>query len=136
VQKVFGTIAGIVTAFAIMVCVDLVAMTLHAPPAGMSPGPEATARWLSGAPLAALLFIVAAWFLAAFGGGLIGRIAARWQTAAWVVAGVILISALAGAFRPPHPVWMQIAALVAPLLGGYLASRPRVAAPKDPAPGA
>jgi len=129
VRKILGSVVGIVVAFAIMIGVDLGAMQLHAPPTGIAPGPEATAAWLANAPVVALAIIVLAWFLAALGGGYAAIRTARWPAAAWVVAAIVLISAVMGALRPPHPLWMQVGAVVAPLLGAWLAIRLPRAAP-------
>lgn len=121
-RKVLAVIAGIIAAFVIMVCVDLLALTFHPAPA-MRPGPHATAAWLANAPFPALAVIVLAWLLAALGGGYAALRISQWPASAWVVALAILASALLGVFRPPHPLWMQIGAVVAPLLGAWLASR-------------
>ena len=121
-RKVLAVIVGIIAAFVIVVCVDLLALVFHAAPA-MRPGPEATAVWLADAPLPALAVIVLAWFLATLGGGYGALRISQWPASAWIVAVAILASALLGVFRPPHPLWMQIGAVVAPLLGAWLASR-------------
>ena len=121
-RKVLAVIAGIVAAFVIVICVDLLALLFHpAPP--MRPGPEATAAWLADAPITALAVIVLAWFLAPLLGGFAALRISRWPASAWIVTLAILASALLGVFRPPHPLWMQVGAVVAPLLGGWLASR-------------
>lgn len=121
-RKVLGIVAGIIVAFVIVVGVDLLAVLIHPAPA-MRPGTEATAVWVGNAPLAALAVIALAWLLAPLGGGFVALRISQWPASAWIVALAILASAILGALRPPHPLWMQVAAIVAPLLGAWLAIR-------------
>jgi cyanate permease len=88
----------------------------------------------------AMLALVAfAYFLSALAGGyLAARISNRSWTA-WAVAAVVTAGAIGSLFQFPHPIWMQIASVAAPLLGGALAVRlagvnDEVAANKDAAP--
>ncbi len=81
------------------------------------------ARIIAAAPAGALAFVALAWFGgAAVGGAVAGRIAQR-SWAAWVVAALILIAAVANIVMFPHPMWMNVAAFVAPLLGGLVGAR-------------
>lgn len=85
---------------------------------------------IAAAPPGALAFVALAWFGgAAAGGAVAGRVARR-RWAVWVVAGLILVAAVANIIMFPHPLWMQIAAFAAPLLGGLVGSR----LAGDPAP--
>jgi hypothetical protein len=43
--------------------------------------------------------------------------------AGWIIAGLILLGGVANIMMIPHPLWMQIAAVVAPLLGGWVVTR-------------
>jgi MFS family permease len=73
---------------------------------------------------AAMLALVAlAYFLSALAGGyLAARISNRSWTA-WAIAALVAAGSIASLFQFPHPLWMQIASVVAPLLGGALAVR-------------
>jgi MFS family permease len=72
----------------------------------------------------AMLALVAfAYFLSALAGGyLAARICNRTWTA-WAIAAVVAAGSIASLFQFPHPLWMQIASVAAPLLGGALAVR-------------
>ena len=41
----------------------------------------------------------------------------------WVIAGLILLGGVANLMMIPHPLWMQIGAIAAPLLGGWIVAR-------------
>jgi cyanate permease len=72
---------------------------------------------------AMLALVAAAYFLSAFAGGwLAARISNR-SWAGWAVAGLVAAGAIGSLFQFPHPLWMEIASVAAPLLGGVLAVR-------------
>ena len=70
-----------------------------------------------------LLLVLFGYFAGALAGGVIaGRISrARW--AAWVIAGLVLAGSITSLLSISHPAWMAVAAIIAPLLGGFLAAR-------------
>lgn len=71
-------------------------------------------------PLGALLLVPAAYFLGALiGGWVAARISGRAWTA-WLVGAVVVAGAVWSMFLIPHPPWMQIAVVVAPLLGALV----------------
>ena len=70
-----------------------------------------------------LAIVAAAYFLSAFVGGyLAARISGRSWTA-WAIAALVAAGAIWSLFQFAHPLWMQIASVAAPLLGGALAAR-------------
>lgn len=72
---------------------------------------------------AMLAIVAAAYFLSALAGGwLAARISNR-RWAAWAIALLVAAGAIGSLFQFPHPLWMEIASVVAPLLGGALAWR-------------
>ncbi len=89
-------------------------------------GMEVAGHVLFGAPgqqTLLLVTVLAAYFLGVLAGGSVAvRIAqARW--AAWVIAAAVLAGALWSMTRITQPGWMSMAAIAAPLLGGFLAAR-------------
>lgn len=123
-RKVGAVIAGVVSMFVIVIVVEMFGPVFHPIPAGMNPNDSgAFARWVATAPLSAQAVIVAAWFLGALGGGWIALRISGWVAAAWIVALIDAGLAIATILRFEHPLWMQICAVVAPLLGGWIATR-------------
>ena len=102
-----GLAAGIVAFIAVLGAMEFLAHKL-APKAG------------SGAMLA---LVAAAYFLSAFAGGYLAARISNRRWAAWAIAAVVAAGAIGSLFQFPHPLWMQIASVVAPLLGGALAAR-------------
>jgi hypothetical protein len=62
-------------------------------------------------------------FLSALAGGYVAARISRRSWAAWAIAGLVVTGAVLSLFQFPHPLWMQIASVAAPLLGGALAAR-------------
>lgn len=84
-------------------------------------------------PPAVQVLVLAAYFLAALIGGWLAASIAGRSGNAWVIAIIVVAGAIASMFMVPHPQWMQIAVVLAPLFGGLVAAhltrRPRPAAP-------
>ena len=123
-RTIGGIVAGIVTLFVTVFLVEMIGHQFF-PISGEVNlrDPRANPTLITGAPLGAQLFVVLAWFAGALLGGLVaGRISRRhWPV--WTVAALVILAALANVFMIPHPVWMQLGAVIAPLLGGFVASR-------------
>ncbi|WP_135084164.1 hypothetical protein [Sphingomonas parva] len=69
---------------------------------------------------AQLIFAIS-WFAGAFVGGWVaGAISGR-RWALWTIAGLILLNAAASALLGRYPPLLQVSAIIAPLLGGWLA---------------
>ena len=119
-----GILAGIVTLFVAVFAIEWIGHQFFPISAEVNVrDPAANPTLVTGAPLGAQLFVVAAWFGGALLGGLVaGRISDR-HWAAWTIVALVVLAAIANIAMIPHPVWMQIGAVVAPLLGGFVASR-------------
>ena len=120
--KVLGVIAGLVAMLVISIAVQMLGPIVHPVPTGME-AKEAMAAWVATATVPAHLITAAAWLLGALGGGWLALRISSWAAAAWIVAVLDVAMALAQTLRADYPVWMQVAAVVAPLLGGWLAMR-------------
>ncbi len=106
-----GILAGIAAMLALVMAIELAAHLLFPVPSDR----EAI-------PVGVQLLIPAAYFLGALVGGAVAvRISARVWTA-WAVAGFVAAGAIWSMFMIPHPQWMQIAVIVAPLAGGLVAA--------------
>lgn len=84
--------------------------------------PEQMRRLVAATPFGAKLFVVAGWFAGAFLGGFASLvIARRWAPVAWVVATTVLGLTATNFAIIPHPLWMEISAVVGCAFGGWLA---------------
>ena len=83
--------------------------------------PEAAARVLGDVPLGAKLVVVFGWFA----GGLIGAAIADYVSGrpwpGWAVAALTSLVGIVTVLMVPQPVWLQVSAVAAPLLGGLVA---------------
>lgn len=123
-RTILGIFAGVVLAFAVMMALEMVSFAVFPPPAGLDPAdPEDLKRIVAATPMTAKAWVVSGWFAAAAAGGWLARRLSRKEWAGWVIAGLILIGGVANIMMIPHPLWMQIAAVAAPLLGGWIVTR-------------
>jgi hypothetical protein len=120
-----GVIAGAVVAFLCVVGVEYAAHMVYPPPPGFDVNDrEAVARAMASAPTAALAFVAAGWFLAALLGAWVADAVAKKALAGWIVALIVVAACVANLLMiPGHPAWMWAAAILLPLIGGWLAQR-------------
>src|SRR3546814_12913746 len=111
-------VAGGLTAFVLVWGIELIGHLIFPLPEDLDlRNPEVADQALGSIPLPAKLIVVFAWFTGALGGGYVAsRIRGRWWSP-WLIASLVALSAIGTIMMIPHPVWMQIAAVVAPLLG-------------------
>ena len=123
-RTILGIVAGVVVAFVVLMGLEMAGHAAMPPPAGLDPAdPEDLKQMVASASTAAKAWVVFAWFAAAVAGGWLARRLSRASWAGWVIAGLIVVGGIAHLMMIPHPLWMQIAAVVAPLLGGWLVTR-------------
>ena len=121
VRVIGGIVAGVGAAFAIVAGPENIGSALFRSPPLMNDGSADLARWMAAVPLPAKLIVVAGWALAAFAGPWLAlRITDRAWTG-WVVSALFLAASVANQATLPHPLWMQVCAVLLPLLGGWLA---------------
>jgi hypothetical protein len=121
-RATLAVIAGILAGFAAMMAVSFAGSSLFpivAPPTSGNPIEQATAAF-SHASTALKLCYVLAWFV----GGLVAAFVAKRIVpsgrVAWTAAAILTVLIAINMFILPYPVWMEIANIVAPLLGGLV----------------
>lgn len=130
-RQLVGVLLGIAVAVGVVFLVELIGHAVLPVPTDYDPmTEEGAARYLREAPIAAKLGLVFGWFAGALAGGWMAVRVGRRTWLAWIVAIMIALAGVTNVIMIPHPLWMQAAAVAAPLLAGWLASRsrrPRVA---------
>lgn len=116
-----GLVAGLVAAFAAIWLVELIGHQFYPMPPVDVTDRAALEALIASLPTGAMLFVAFAWFCGALVGGAVAARISHRRWAAWAIAAIVALAAILNVLMLPHPVWMQIAALVAPLLGGWLA---------------
>ena len=111
VRTVGGIIAGIVVFAVTLMVLELLAHQIfQTSPAGAIPnGMHA--------------FVAVAYFLAALAGGLAAFKISGERWTAWLIALLVAAGAVYTLTTLTHPLWMQVASVIAPLLGGLVATR-------------
>lgn len=123
-RTILGIVVGIAVAMGCIFVVEWLGHQLYPPPAGAAMNtPEAVADYIATAPTMALAFPPLGWFAGAAIGGWAARSITRRHWAGWVIAALVLAGGIINLFLIPAPLWMQIAAVAAPLLGGWVATK-------------
>jgi hypothetical protein len=123
-RAILGTIAGVVIAFVVIMLLELGGQALFPPPPGLDPrNPDDVAAIIAQMPLGAFLYILACYVAGAAAGGAAGNLIARRRWPALVVGGLIALGSVANAFMIDQPLWVNAAAVVLPLVTGWLVSR-------------
>jgi hypothetical protein len=66
--------------------------------------------------------ILLSWFGGALVGAWVAKLIVRQSWSAWTIAGLFALYVLASVLVLPMPVWMEVVAVVLPLVGGFLAN--------------
>lgn len=123
-----GIAAGVLIAFLTVAVVEWIG-SLAFPVAPEPLHRSEAAVPLAGVSFPAMLVVVLAWFLGAFVGGWFAFRIGRRVWAIWAVAAAVVAAGILAIMMILHPMWMQVAAVIAPLLGALAAARlPRPAA--------
>ena len=119
---ILGLVAGAVAAFASVFLIEAIGHAVYPIPADLTSGNrEQMAALIRSLPPGALAFVVGAWFAGALVGGAVAALIARRRWAAWFITALVALASIVTTFMIPHPEWMQVSAVIAPLLGGLLA---------------
>jgi hypothetical protein len=121
-RAIGGILAGLIAAVAAIMAVGLVGGLFFSVEVPTDPiqNAEATAAALGAAPLGAQILLILSWLVGGFAGLAAAKWVARVSWPGWVIAGGLALL-LATTFLAPLPVWMQVLAVIGPLIGGLLA---------------
>lgn len=120
-KRIAGMAAGLVAAVATILLVQLLGHTVYPTAEIDLRDHDAVAAMIAAMPLGAMLFVVFAWFAGALAGGAVAAWISGRRWTAWAVGAIVALMGIVNILTYPHPAWMQIAAVVAPALGGVVA---------------
>lgn len=124
VRRIFGTLGGVVVAMVVVAAMDWLSRTLFPMTLPETDNLEAFGGALAAAPIGTLATMALGWLLAVIAGGFVAVKAAAWRGGGWIVALLILAACVYnGLTIPGLPLWMRIAGVVLPLLGGWIVAR-------------
>ena len=120
-RRTIGAVAGgIALALLTIMLVEAIGNRIYPPPPDFDlQDPGALARL----PFETLVFPVLAWFLGTFAGGFVAVRFSRRRWTAWPVAAAVLVGMVVQFALMPHPTWMIVAGLAAPIIAALLAQR-------------
>ena len=134
VRIVVGVVVGTVVAFVLVGVIEAVGELAYPPPAGVDLGrPGERASTMDRLPAGALAFVLAAWIVATFAGGLVAAWIARPRAAlaAAIVGALVLAATIANVALIPHPAWMVAAGVAGIAAAAWLAGRLMRVAPPE-----
>jgi hypothetical protein len=118
-----GIIAGIVSAGVTIVIIELISHAIYPPPPGLDiNNHEQVGAYIMGMPGGAHALVALAWLGGAADGGLVAALVSRRHWTIWLIAALVIAAAAYNLLTYTHPLALQFAAVVAPLLGALLAS--------------
>ena len=130
-RTVGAIVAGIVTAYVLIIVAEVMTSRLYPMPAGLTPANDDAMRsWIQQLPAGAFALVLCGWALGAFAGGFVSAKIEHRPSAehAIIVGALLLCASVLNMVRIPHPLWMWIGAFVlivpAAYMGARLASAP------------
>jgi hypothetical protein len=119
-------VAGVVVAFGLVAAIEALGHVVYPVPRDVDfTQPEQVRRYVEDLPGGALAFVLAAWTLAAFGGGAVAALIARTRPVlfAGIVGAFVLAATLANLVMIPHPAWFALAGVAGIVVGAWAAGR-------------
>lgn len=113
-RKFLSVLGGVAAAVLAMLAIEAVAHRIN---------PSSRSGLVEAMTAPAKLIVAAGWFLATFAGAFGALRIANWPPAAWIVGLLVLAGGIANILAIPHPLWMQAAAVLLPLLAVAAALR-------------
>ena len=121
-RRIVGTIVGLVLAIALIDGAwEAAERWFPAPIAPDARDQEMLARFVVAMPPAGQAIIAAGWLVAGLVGGFAALRIGQWRPGGWIVASMLVADGLWNLTQLAHPLWLQAATLILPLLGAWLA---------------
>jgi hypothetical protein len=134
-RAVLAVIAGVLAGMAAMMCLAYLGEMMFPTVAARVSGgmiEQATAAFAN-TPLQMRLCLVLAWFIGGLVAGVVAKLIVRDGRIAWTAIAILTVLTAINIFVLPYPVWMEIANVLAPLLGGLVGNHLVAARAEEPA---
>ena len=119
-RKILGSVLGAIAAMLVVAAFGALANHLYPVPELQSDDPAALAAVVGSMPMAAKLLDVAGWLVGPLAGAWLALRISDWRVAGRIVTAVVLAGSIANIVLLPHPLWMQVCAVVLPVMGGAI----------------
>lgn len=122
-RNILGLLAGLIVGFITIGLVEALGHKIFAAEGFDPTDPQGIKAYGATAGFGAMLFVVLAWVVGSFVGGLVCSLVAKSSKIVWgaAIGGIMLGASLLNLFSLPHPLWMKLSVLVAfipPALAG------------------
>jgi MFS family permease len=119
-RKILGVVLGAIAAMLVVAAFDALANHLYPMPELESDDPAALAAVVGSMPIAAKLVVTAGWLAGPLAGAWLALRVGDWRMAGRIVTAVVLAGSIANVLLLPHPLWMQVCAVLLPVVGGAI----------------
>ncbi|GMV60719.1 MAG: hypothetical protein AMXMBFR72_38050 [Betaproteobacteria bacterium] len=126
VRSVLAVVVGVVVAFALVAAIETAGHAVYPVPKGLDfTNREQVRAYIQALPLGALMFVLAAWTVAPFGGGAVAALIARARPLlhAAIVGAFVLAATLANLILILHPLWFAVLGVVGVCVGAFAAGK-------------
>ena len=123
VKNIVAGLAGIIVAGLLVWLVEMLGHAVYPPPTDLNfSDADAMRAYIDTLPVAALLFVAAAWFIGTLGGTVVAcKLGdAKPMIYAIIVGGLMLIATAMNLFMIPHPVWFSVLGVAAIVAAAWL----------------
>jgi hypothetical protein len=126
IRKISAVVLGVLVAVILIIAIEALGHAVYPPPEGLdATDKEAIQAYVMNAPIAALLFVMAAWLVATLAGGLLACFIARETPLVYaaIVGGLVLLGTIINLLSISHPLWFSITSLTAIIATIFVTSR-------------
>jgi len=126
IRNITAAITGIVTAFLLVMLIEMLGHSVYPPPPGLSVDDmDAIRAYIETAPVGALLFPALAYIVASFCGTLLACYIGTAKPIIYgtVVGGLMLVATVANLIMIPHPLWFSATAVIGIVASTWFATR-------------
>ena len=113
-KRIIGVILGMVAAMAAIMAIQMLSHQVYPIPEGLDLNDRAAVKaHMDGAPVSALMIVLAGYAIGAFLGGLVATVIGKERPMPAFMIGLLLaIGGVANAFMMPQPIWLSAASII------------------------
>lgn len=126
IRPVLAVLCGVAVSFTLAAGIETVGHLVYPTATEIDLSqPEQLRTFIDSLPVGALVFVLAAWVIATFVGGIVAGFIARPQAfvASCVVGAFVLAATIATLVMIPHPTWMAVCGIAGIALAGLIAGK-------------
>ncbi len=125
-KNVLAVVLGVVVAVILIMAVETLGHSVYPPPTDLDfTDIDTMAAYVDGLPLGALLFVMLAWLIGTFGGGILACFIVKSRPAVYaaIIGGLVLLGTVINLVSIPHPTWFSITSIVAIIATAWMTGR-------------